>query len=266
MWKWSSCRQSSIPTARSFSTADTISAVVSPNLERSPVDSTHLPAPLVVSRARTPITGRRSSSAAAARMVSSSPTAVHRDDDAPAQLLGEERRLDEGAVLVPVAEDERLGVLLEGEGDEQLRLGARLDPQVVGPAVLHQLLDDVALLVDLDRVDPAEGALVVVLRDRLLEGAEELLDARAQDVGEADEDRQVEPAAAEVVHELLEVDAERPRPGGRDLDVAGLVDGEEVPTPPVDVVQLDGVLDRPRPQLSLQLASPPPALFSVRSS
>ena len=73
MWKCSSCRQSSMPTARSRSTVATISAVVSPNLERSPVDSTHLPAPLVVSRARTPITGRRSRSAAAARIVSSSP-------------------------------------------------------------------------------------------------------------------------------------------------------------------------------------------------
>ena len=74
MWKCSSCRQSSMPTERSFSTADTISAVVSPNFDRSPVDSTHLPAPLVVSRARTPMTGRRSRSEAAARIVSSSPT------------------------------------------------------------------------------------------------------------------------------------------------------------------------------------------------
>ena len=59
-----------MPTARSRSTVATISAVVRPNLERSPVDSTHLPAPLVVRRARTPITGRMSSSAAAARIVS----------------------------------------------------------------------------------------------------------------------------------------------------------------------------------------------------
>ena len=137
--------------------------------------------------------------------------AVHRDDDAAPELLREERRLDERAVLVAVAEDERLGVLLQRERDEQLGLGAGLDPEVEGPAVLHQLLDDVALLVDLDRVDAAEGALVVVLGDRLLERAEELLDARAQDVGEADQDREVEPAAAEVVHQLLEVDRQRTR-------------------------------------------------------
>ncbi len=59
--------------ACSFSTAATISAVVRPNLERSPVLSTHLPAPFVLRRARTPITGRRSRSREAARIVSSSP-------------------------------------------------------------------------------------------------------------------------------------------------------------------------------------------------
>ena len=81
--------------------------------------------------------------------------AVHGDHDPAPELLREERRLDEGAVLVAVAEDERLGVLLERERHQQLGLRARLDPEVVGTAVLDQLLDDVALLVDLDRVDAA---------------------------------------------------------------------------------------------------------------
>ncbi len=74
MWKWRSWRQSSIASPRSRSTVATISAVVSPNFDRSPVDSTHLPAPFVESRARTPMTGRMSSSREAARMVPSSAT------------------------------------------------------------------------------------------------------------------------------------------------------------------------------------------------
>ena len=74
MWKCSSCRQSSISASRSRFTAAMISAVVSPNFDRSPVESTHLPAPLVDSRARTPITGRRLRSAAADRIVSNSPS------------------------------------------------------------------------------------------------------------------------------------------------------------------------------------------------
>jgi hypothetical protein len=58
MWKCTSSRQSSICVSRSLSTRFTISVAVSPNFERSPVDSIHLPAPLVVSLARTPMCGR----------------------------------------------------------------------------------------------------------------------------------------------------------------------------------------------------------------
>ena len=61
-----------MPSSRRRSTARTISAVVSPNFERSPVDSTHLPAPLVLRRARTPISGRMPSSREAEITVSSS--------------------------------------------------------------------------------------------------------------------------------------------------------------------------------------------------
>ena len=156
---------------------------------------------------------------------------VDRDHDAAPELLREQRGLDERAVLVAVAQDQRLGVLLQRQRDQQLRLRPGLDPEVERAAVLHQLLDDVALLVHLDRVDAAERAPVLVLDDRLLERAEQLLEARAQDVGEADEDREIEAAAAEVVHQFLEVDLHRPGPGGRHRDVAGLVDREEVARP-----------------------------------
>ena len=181
---------------------------------------------------------------------------VHGDDHAAPELLREQRRLDERAVLVAVAEDQRLGVLLQRERDQQLRLRAGLDPEVEGAPVLHQLLDDVALLVDLDRVDAAERAPVLVLHDRLLEGAEQLRQARLQDVGEPDEDRQVQAAAAEVVHQLLQVDLEGARTGGRHRHVAGLVDREEVAAPAPDVVQLGGIPDRPGPEFSLQRAAP----------
>ena len=121
-----------------------------------------------------------------------------------------------------------------------------------------RFLHHVPVLVHLDRVDAAVGALVVVLRDRLLERAAELLDAAAEDVGEADQEGEVEAPVAEVVHQVLEVDLRGAGSRRRHLDVAGLVDGEEVTSPAVDVVKLDGILDRPGPKLGLQLALPPP--------
>src|SRR4029079_2071712 len=158
----------------------------------------------------------------------------------------------------------RFRVLLQGESDQELRLAARLQAEVEGPAVFDQLLDDVALLVDLDRVDAAIAALVVVLGDGLLERSAELLDARAEDVGEAEEYGEVQAALTEILDELLEVDGVGSRSGGCDLDVAGVVDGEEVPAPTTDVVQLEGVLDRPGPELGLQLFLPPPSRDGAR--
>jgi hypothetical protein len=79
----------------------------------------------------------------------------------------------------------------------------------------------VALLVDLDGIDAAIRALVVVLDDRLLEGAAELLDARAEDVGEAYEEGQVQAAAAQILDQIPEVDAARSGAGGRDLPKKG---------------------------------------------
>ncbi len=165
------------PLVRRRSTVATISAVVRPNFDRSPVDSTHLPAPLVVEprahaddRPHLEVARRSEDGLELAHP-------VHDDDDLAPELLREQRGLDVGAVFVAVAEDERLGVVLQRERHQQLGLGAGLDAEIEGPAVLDQLLDDVALLVDLDRVDAAVVALVVVLGDRLLERAAELLDA-----------------------------------------------------------------------------------------
>ena len=252
-----------MPRARSFSTAATISAVVSPNLERSPVHSTHLPAPFVREarphadhRPQVEIAGGGEDRVELAQ-------AVHGDDDPAAELLGEERRLDERAVLVAVAEDEGLGVLLEGEGHQQLRLRARLDPEVEGPAVLHQLLDDVALLVDLDRVDAAVGC--PCSRSPRSPAGRRRRAAR-RGVRRMSEKRmrsgRLSPRLRRSSTSSLRSIFMGAGPGRGDLDVARFVDVEEVAAPTVDVVQLDGVLDRPGPELGLQLTLPPPGALA----
>ena len=88
------------------------------------------------------------------------------EDDRPAQLGGHQRGLDVLLVLVAVADDERLFVVEHRHDGEQLRLGAGLQAVVVRAAELDDLLDDVAVLVDLDRVDALVLAAVAVLGDR----------------------------------------------------------------------------------------------------
>ena len=71
--------------------------------------------------------------------------------------------LDEFVVLEAVADDRRVAAVGQGEHGQQFRLGAGLEAEVERLAEVEDLLDDVPLLVHLDRVDAAVAALVVVL-------------------------------------------------------------------------------------------------------
>ena len=71
-------------------------------------------------------------------------------DDAPADLLRQHRHLDELGVLEAVADDRRV-VVRERHDRQQLRLRARLEAEPILAAELEDLLDDLPLLIDLDR-------------------------------------------------------------------------------------------------------------------
>ena len=64
----------------------------------------------------------------------------------------------------------RVVVVDEGHDGQQLGLGAGFEAEAVGLAEVEDFLDDVALLVDLDRVDAAVVAFVIVLADGVVEG------------------------------------------------------------------------------------------------
>ena len=164
-----------------------------------------------------------------------------RDDRAP-DFLGEHRHLDELGVLEAVADDRRVVIGLGGHG-QQLGLGAGLEAEAVFAAEIEHFLDDLALLVDLDRVDAHVAAFVLVLRDGRLEGVVDVSDPVAEDVAEADEHRQLDPAQHQVVGELLEVDRLRRVLGRMDEDVARRRDGKVALAPPVDLVELGRVAD-----------------------
>ena len=85
------------------------------------------------------------------------------EDHRLAQLRREQRGLDVLLVLVAVADDERLVVLVDRHDREELGLAAGLEAVVERPAELDDLLDDGAVLVDLDRVHAAVLPAVAVL-------------------------------------------------------------------------------------------------------
>ena len=186
--------------------------------------------------------------------------AVDDDDRGAAEALPEQRGLDVLAVLVAVADDQRAGRLEQRQRDEQLGLAARLQADVVLGAVLDDLLDHVALLVDLDRVHAAVGAAIAVLADGAVEGAHQALDAGGENVGEAHQ-RRAQAALLEVLHQIEQVDAGALRLR-LNLDVALGVGGEEAGAPRCHVVELHAVANRPAAHL-LALASLPRRLANA---
>ncbi len=133
------------------------------------------------------------------------------------------------------------------QGDQELRLAAGLEPEAPGGTELDDLLDDVPLLVDLHREDAPVAARVVVLGDRLGEALVEPANAVAQDVREANEEREGQAAGLEIVNQGEEVDAATlARWIGSDLDVAFPVHAEVRFAPAPDLIELGAFLDGPR--------------------
>src|SRR5262249_23499631 len=147
-------------------------------------------------------------------------------NDVLAHLASQHRHFDELIILEAVANDGRIAAVGEGQDSQQLWLGAGLKANVVALADVENLLHDVTLLVDLDGVDAPVVAAVVEFRDRAAEGVVDLTDAMSQDVGETEQDGQLDAALLQLIHQLLQIDAALLTLVGVDRDVALLIDVE----------------------------------------
>ena len=109
------------------------------------------------------------------------------DDDRPTPQLGrQQRQLDVLAVLVAVADQQRARLVVDRQHAEQLGLAADLERQrPFDPAFAHAL-DDVELLVDLDRIGQVVGAAILGLGDGLGERPLNITHATVQDLIETE--------------------------------------------------------------------------------
>ena len=80
-------------------------------------------------------------------------------------------------------------------------------PNLIRPAVLEDFLHHLPLLIDLDGIDAAVAALVVVLGDGALERLVHFAQAMLQNLAEADQNRQRDAAQLQIVDQLLQIDA-----------------------------------------------------------
>ena len=70
-------------------------------------------------------------------------------------------------------------------------------------------LDDLSLLIDLDRIDAAVAALVLMLCDGAGERSVDVAEAVLEDVGEANQHREADAAELKAVNQFLQIDRSR---------------------------------------------------------
>ena len=167
------------------------------------------------------------------------------DQDLAPELAPYQREPQVLLVLVAVADGERFGVRVHRKHDEELALAARFQAEVPGRACVEDLLDHLAHLVHLGRVDAEILPLVPVLRDRAAEHVVELLHPAAQQVLEAHHAGKAQLALADVVDHVHQVDHRAGLPEGVDHQVALGVDAEVAGAPTRNVVELQRSLDGP---------------------
>ncbi len=115
-------------------------------------------------------------------------------DDLLAELGAQQRHPDETGILVAVADDEAPELALQGQPRKELRLAADLQPKIIGPPGIQDLLHDLPELVDLDREDPAIIGVVIELGYGAAKGQVDRLDPVSKDVLKTNEHREFQPA------------------------------------------------------------------------
>ena len=167
------------------------------------------------------------------------------DDDRLAELGAHQCEVDVFDVFIAIADDERLVGFEHGQHGEQLGLAAGFEAELVWIAELHDLFDNVALLVHLDREHAHVLAGVVVRIEGGLKRGVEFVEARLDDVAKPHQQRQAQAALAQLVDQFLQVEARTGGALGADLYGAAVVNAEVTGTPSANAVEIAGVFDGP---------------------
>ncbi len=167
------------------------------------------------------------------------------DDDRFAEPAPEHGGANVGAVLVAVADDEALHILMHGERGDQLGLRAGFEAEMVFLSGIHDLFDHFAELVDFDWENAAVFVLVTEFAHRALEGAVDGGDAVPEQILEANDEREAEPALTRFLHHFEDIDRSPAFLQRADLGVSGGVDREIAGAPAINIVGRDCRLDIP---------------------
>ena len=165
-------------------------------------------------------------------------------ENPPPDLVGQQRRLDESLVLEAVADDRHV-VLSHRDYGQQLGLAARFQPVLLRPAEPQDFFHDLALLVDLDRIQAAVLPAIIMLSDRLRKRVADGHQPVLENVGETQQHGRLDSPGDEPIDKQLQVDGAVGRPGRMNRDVARRVHRKIAISPAGDVIGLRRFGDRP---------------------
>ncbi len=215
-----------------------------PNFDRYPPEDFHRPEPRLASLTRSPMAGRTPTRLAVLQDEVQLGILFHHWDDLAAHFLGQHGHLDVLIVFEAVADDGGV-VIRQRHHRHQLGLGAGFQAEMERLAEFQNLFHHLPLLVDLDGVHATVAALILVLGDGGVECAVQLAQPVFQDIGEADEDGEADPAQHQRIDQFLEVD----RPGGVlfrvNPDVPAVAYREVALAPARDIIEVAGHLRCP---------------------
>ncbi len=168
---------------------------------------------------------------------------LHHDGDGVADLGGVQHGLDILGILVAVADDRQTVAGGNGDAGHQLRLGTDLQTDVVALAVAGDRLNHLTLLVDLDRIEGLILGRVVVFCNGAAENPVDGGDPALQHIHESQQDRRLDLALDQVIHQHPQVDGVLGVGRRMNADVSLFVNGKQISAPVVDVVDLGGFID-----------------------
>jgi hypothetical protein len=183
---------------------------------------------------------------------------LHHEDALEPELGGVQAEVDELLVLVAVAHEHGLGVPQHAHGRDELGLAARLQAVVILLAVPGDGLHHLLLLVHLDGVGPQVGSMETQGIHGLEKGLVEQGDLRVEDVLDAQEHGQVEPALLDAGDDLRDAQGALEVAGLRRDEQFPLLRDAEIPRAPfAHAVEFGGPLGGP-PRECMAQCSPPP--------
>jgi hypothetical protein len=154
------------------------------------------------------------------------------------ELAAEHRVLNEKRILVAVADDERLGIAMDGKRGQQFRLRSGLHAEMKRPPRVHDFLNDLPELVYLDRKDSAIRSLESELLDRRVESPVYLLDAVPKQILESENKGKSETVFSLcLLDNLHQIDRRLCILRGAHLDATLWIDREVAESPTVNIVE-----------------------------